>query len=667
MTFPANIRFNARVSFPTRVQGSSFITVLKSNGVWTVAPDFSRINVAGSINFTQQFFLYDPANKSYALVNANSAFGALVGQYRQVTSAGDVTILATDSIILMNKAVGAATNINLPKSSSRNGMPLKIKDLKGDANTNNITLVPYSGETIDGFSAAQAVANGVGLINIAYGVKTLFPLSSGGWFSALGPPTGTPGAANGVATLDGTGKVPLTQLPAAVAGALSYQGTWNATTNIPALASGVGTKGYYYKVSFAGTTTLDGNSVWDVGDLAVFNGSTWDRIIGNALPVATASVLGGVLTGTAGSNQWMTGINSSGQPTFSQPGFSNLSGSIAPTQIPAPTAAALGGVKPDTTATINATSGLLSDAVGYRNRVINGDMRVAQRGTSFSSPASGSYTLDRWAVIWTGAAPATVAQVAGPTGYKYALQMTGAASNTIAGIYQRIRSEDTVDLVGKSVTLSANIQASVAQNIAWTLSYANSTDSFGSLTLISSGNFSATTSAQTYSVTINSLPANAANGLQLVLYPQGGSAFTSGTVTITGVQLEPGNQATPFERLPLQVALARCYPYFWSSYGNGVAPGTATHNGMVGQSGAVGSGTYNSYSIRFPTEMRAAPTISTWDGAGTSANGSYTNSSGAWVDGSTGVSSSLAAPTGAVLMFPPTIMSFVHLTANAEL
>jgi hypothetical protein len=45
-------------------------------------------------------------------------------------------------------------------------------------------------------------------------------------------------------------------------GALNYKGTWNATTNTPALASGSGTKGDYYIVSVAGSTSLDGIILW---------------------------------------------------------------------------------------------------------------------------------------------------------------------------------------------------------------------------------------------------------------------------------------------------------------------------------------------------------------------------------------------------------------------
>jgi hypothetical protein len=88
----------------------------------------------------------------------------------------------------------------------------------------------------------------------------------------------TAGAAGGVATLDGGGTVPTSQLPAAVLGALKYQGTWNASTNTPTLASGVGTQGYYYVVSVAGTTNLDGIASWAVGDWAIFGTATWQKI-----------------------------------------------------------------------------------------------------------------------------------------------------------------------------------------------------------------------------------------------------------------------------------------------------------------------------------------------------------------------------------------------------
>jgi len=84
------------------------------------------------------------------------------------------------------------------------------------------------------------------------------------------------GVANGVATLDSGGQVPLSQLPPL--GDLNYQGAWNANTNSPTLTSSTGTKGYYYVVSVAGTTNLNGITDWQIGDWAVFNGSVWQKI-----------------------------------------------------------------------------------------------------------------------------------------------------------------------------------------------------------------------------------------------------------------------------------------------------------------------------------------------------------------------------------------------------
>ncbi len=70
-----------------------------------------------------------------------------------------------------------------------------------------------------------------------------------------------------------------------------FAGTWNASTNTPAFTSGTGTPGMAYKVSTAGTTTLDGISQWNVGDIAIFNGvtNTWNKIDGQSTEVITVA------------------------------------------------------------------------------------------------------------------------------------------------------------------------------------------------------------------------------------------------------------------------------------------------------------------------------------------------------------------------------------------
>jgi len=65
---------------------------------------------------------------------------------------------------------------------------------------------------------------------------------------------------------------------ASFTGGLSYQGSWNASTNTPTLVSSVGVNGYYYVVSVAGSTNLNGITDWQVGDWAIFNGTVWQKI-----------------------------------------------------------------------------------------------------------------------------------------------------------------------------------------------------------------------------------------------------------------------------------------------------------------------------------------------------------------------------------------------------
>ena len=65
---------------------------------------------------------------------------------------------------------------------------------------------------------------------------------------------------------------------ATITGSLSYQGTWNASTNTPTLASSTGTKNYYYVVATAGSTNLNGITDWQIGDWLLFNGSVWQKI-----------------------------------------------------------------------------------------------------------------------------------------------------------------------------------------------------------------------------------------------------------------------------------------------------------------------------------------------------------------------------------------------------
>jgi len=118
------------------------------------------------------------------------------------------------------------------------------------------------------------------------------------------------GVALGVATLDAAGKVPISEIPDSIIGALSYQGTWNASTNTPTLTSSVGTKGYYYVVSVAGTTDLNGVTDWQVGDWAVYNGTAWQKIDNTDSVTSVNGFTGAVVLTTTniseGTNEYFT-------------------------------------------------------------------------------------------------------------------------------------------------------------------------------------------------------------------------------------------------------------------------------------------------------------------------------------------------------------------------
>lgn len=104
------------------------------------------------------------------------------------------------------------------------------------------------------------------------------------------------GVANGYASLNSSGTVPLAQMDPALTGGRTFKGTWNASTNSPSLASGVGTLGDFYIVATAGSTTLDGISTWAVNDQAMFNGTIWQKI---AFAVGSFASNGDIDAGTA--------------------------------------------------------------------------------------------------------------------------------------------------------------------------------------------------------------------------------------------------------------------------------------------------------------------------------------------------------------------------------
>lgn len=84
------------------------------------------------------------------------------------------------------------------------------------------------------------------------------------------------GVPNGVASLDGTGRLPTSELTFA---AMEYKGLWDATTNTPSLTAGIGNHGDFYRISVEGTQDLGyGATLYKVGGEVIYNAgqAKWD-------------------------------------------------------------------------------------------------------------------------------------------------------------------------------------------------------------------------------------------------------------------------------------------------------------------------------------------------------------------------------------------------------
>lgn len=109
-------------------------------------------------------------------------------------------------------------------------------------------------------------------------------------------PTSEKAAALGVATLDAGGKVPTSQLPNSV---MDYKGNWDASTNTPTLADGVGSAGDVYVTSVAGTQNLgSGNITFAVGDWVVYNGTVWQKSVNSNAVASVNGFTGAVVLDT---------------------------------------------------------------------------------------------------------------------------------------------------------------------------------------------------------------------------------------------------------------------------------------------------------------------------------------------------------------------------------
>jgi hypothetical protein len=211
------------------------------------------------------------------------------------------------------------------------------------------------------------------------------------------------------------------------------------------------------------------------------------------------------------------------------------------------------------------------------NAIINGAFDIWQRGTSFSSPASGAYTADRFThnfdgtgatrtitreLFSPGSAPAT--SEIGTFHYRYAQTVAG-SGGTFLNVYQQYV-ENVRTFSGQTVTYSIWAKAATAGNYVMGIGQ-NFGDSGSAFTGAGSKTIAVTTSWQRFDLTL-AMPSisgkTVGTNSKLDVYVQA-TPNTTFTLDIWGIQLEAGAVATPFRRNApsLQAELAACQRYYW--------------------------------------------------------------------------------------------------------
>jgi len=282
-------------------------------------------------------------------------------------------------------------------------------------------------------------------------------------------------------------------------------------------------------------------------------------------------------------------------------------------------------------------TGAFVGSLGFRNRIINGDMVINQRAFSGVVPDSSStYTLDRWELLETGSMAFSAQQsTTAPAGFTNSILITtttaaSPASTSRSQFQQYIEGFNIADLAwgtatASPVTLSFWVRSSLTGQFGGSLSNSANSRSYPFAYTISAAN---TFEYKTITVpgdTTGTWLTNNGRGIAVHFDLGMGSSLlgtagawaasdfrgatgdvklseTSGaTFFLTGVQLEKGPTATNFDVLPYTTELALCQRYYWTST-------RGTYN-------AVGAGIFRTATqvivyIKHPVSMRAAPTFS---------------------------------------------------------
>jgi len=230
----------------------------------------------------------------------------------------------------------------------------------------------------------------------------------------------------------------------------------------------------------------------------------------------------------------------------------------------------------------------------FRNKIINGDMQINQRGNGTAIAGTFTYTTDRW-YVYCVAAGCSYSQVDTPTGKALEVIPDSGTVNQIIG--QKIENVNCRKLANQTVIISGKVYIDDATGVTFNTnvySAASTNVSYGSKVDFSSDLTSGEYVSFSEQVT---LPADAVNGVEVDF-----SFLNAGgrTIRVTDFQFEEGPVATPFEQRPYGLELSLCQRYYEKS----------ERSVYVGFLGPLNSGVWALRpTVTFSTPKRVNPTL----------------------------------------------------------
>ena len=341
------------------------------------------------------------------------------------------------------------------------------------------------------------------------------------------------------------------------------------------------------------------------GILKIYNNATWEVVVNTTNVTASGALMDSELTDIASVKALDQGVATADSPTFA-------------------------GL------TVNGNNYPSAGPLSNRNLIINGAMNVAQRGTS-SSPAPSGYLIDRFATFKSGAGLFSLSQSSdAPAGFSNSFLATvTTTSSPTAGEYyiiQQVIEGNNFSVLAqgtseaKTFTLSFQVKSSIlgtfsgsirdgVEGTSYVFEYTvNTINTWETKSITIAGNTSGTFATGStagakvnFSLGLGTTLATATVGSWVAGNFLGSTTETDfianagATLQITGVQLEVGDTATPFEHRSYGQELALCQRYYtkigpsgaYTRFGTGVNPSTTTNSGFV----------------TLPTTMRAVGTL----------------------------------------------------------